>query len=91
MITLKSVEWKTVRNIALKVKVVTSDERHYLCQIIRQKGDYCCDIMKDWYETLDIKRAKTALQLIKLLGDFWHCDLKDLVDEALDIESIHEE
>ena len=91
MNTLKLVEWKTVRNIALKVKIVTSDERHYLVQIIKQNGDYYCDIMNDWYETLDIKCAKTALQLIKLLGDFWHCDLKDLVDVALDIEHIHEE
>ena len=91
MNTLKLVEWKTVRNIALKVKVVTSDERHYLVQIIKQNGDYYCDIMNDWYETLDIKSAKTALQLIKLLGNFWHCDLKALVDVALDIEGIHEE
>ena len=91
MNTLKLVEWKTVRNIALKVKVATSDERHYLVQIIKQNGDYYCDIMNDWYETLDIKCAKTALQIIKLLAEFWRCDLKDLVDVALSIERIQEE
>ena len=91
MNTLKSLEWKTVKNIAIKVKVVLSDERHYLVQIIKQNGDYYCDIMNDWYETLDIKCAKTPLQTIKLLGDFWQCDFKALVDVALDIEHINEE
>ena len=91
--TLKTLEWKTVGSFddVLAVKITTKDDRKYVYNIMKYKGEYSYTLYNDWSEVVDQYAAETILQLIDTMSCLLCCEMAELLEVAIQAEKVCKE